>query len=72
GYDGYIAGPLEFKEYTEANGNCHRVLTGDYTGWVGRWEVSTLAVGQALREPKALFKKLDEKVIEEELARLGA
>lgn len=72
GYDGYIAGPLEFKEYTEANGNCHRVLTGDYTGWVGRWEVSTLAVGQALREPKALFKKLDEKVIEEELTRLGA
>jgi hypothetical protein len=29
-------------------------------------------VGQALGEPKPLFKKLDEKVVEEELARLGA
>jgi methionyl-tRNA synthetase len=71
GHNGYIAGPLEFKEYTEASGRSHRVLTGDYTGWVGRWEVRELPVGQALREPKALFKKLDEKVIEEELARLG-
>nr|WP_044200423.1 methionine--tRNA ligase [Oscillochloris trichoides] len=71
GYDGYIAGPLEFREYTEPNGRSHRVLTGDYETWVGRWEVSALPVGQALREPKPLFKKLDEKVIEEELARLA-
>jgi methionyl-tRNA synthetase len=70
GHSGYIAGPLEFKEYAEANGRSHRVLTGDYTAWVGRWELSELPVGQALREPKALFKKLDEKVVEEELARL--
>lgn len=72
GYDGYIAGPLEFKEYREPNGSSHRVLTGDYTAWVGRWEIGELPVGQTLREPKALFKKLDEKVVEEELARLGA
>jgi methionyl-tRNA synthetase len=72
GYEGYIAGPLEFKEYRESNGSSHRVLTGDYTAWVGRWEIGELPVGQTLREPKALFKKLDEKVVEEELARLGA
>ncbi|MEI7770606.1 MAG: methionine--tRNA ligase [Chloroflexales bacterium] len=70
GYDGYIAGPLEFTHYTEANGSSHRVLTGDYTAWVGRWEIGDLPVGQALREPRPLFKKLDEKVVEEELARL--
>ena len=71
GYAGYIAGPLEFKEYTESNGSSHRVLTGDYTAWVGRWEIGELPVGQALCQPKPLFKKLDEKVVEEELALLG-
>ena len=72
GSEGYIAGPLEFKAYTEANGRSHRVLTGDYSAWVGRWELGNLPVGQTLREPKPLFKKLDEKVVEEELARLEA
>jgi len=72
GYDGYIAGPLEFKEYTEEDGRSHRVLTGDYESWVGSWAPPELPVGQALREPKPLFKKLDEKVVEEELARMGA
>ncbi|MCU0494432.1 MAG: methionine--tRNA ligase, partial [Chloroflexaceae bacterium] len=57
-------------EYTEADGRSHRVLTGDYETWSGRWEVSQLPMGQALREPKALFKKLDEKIVAEELARM--
>jgi methionyl-tRNA synthetase len=72
GYDGYIAGPLEFRTMTEDDGSQHRVLTGDYTGWVGHWQPATLPIGQQLREPKALFKKLDEQVIEEELARMEA
>jgi methionyl-tRNA synthetase len=70
GHDGHLAGPLAFQEVTEDDGRAHRVLTGDYASWVGSWAVPELAVGQALREPKPLFKKLDEKVIEEELARL--
>ncbi|WP_129678364.1 methionine--tRNA ligase [Candidatus Chloroploca sp. Khr17] len=70
GYDGYIAGPLEFREYTEEHGTSHRVLTGDYESWIGRWEPSSLPVGQQLREPAPLFKKLDEQVVEDELARL--
>ncbi|OAN48267.1 methionine--tRNA ligase [Chloroflexus islandicus] len=70
GYDGYIAGPLRFQEVTEADGRTHRVLTGDYDQWVGRWEPSALPVGQALRQPQPLFKKLDEAVVEEELARM--
>jgi len=71
GYDGDIAGPMEFKSYSEADGQSHRVLTGDYSAWVGRWEPPVLPVGQALREPKALFKKLDEQVVADELARMG-
>lgn len=72
GYDGYIAGPLQFREYTEEDGRSHRVLTGDYASWIGRWEAPHLPIGQALREPEPLFKKLDEKIVDEELARMGA
>jgi methionyl-tRNA synthetase len=46
------------------------VLTGDYSGWVGAWQPSELPPGQQLREPVPLFKKLDESVVEEELARM--
>jgi len=35
------------------------------------WKLVAPAAGQALREPKPLFTKLDEKVVEEETARLG-
>ncbi|MFN8569636.1 MAG: methionine--tRNA ligase [Kouleothrix sp.] len=70
GYAGYIAGPLEFREYTEENGATHRVLTGDYTSWVGRWQPSELPVGQVLLPPVPLFKKLDDSVVADELARL--
>ncbi len=73
GYDGYLAGPLEFREIEEAGGDRHLVLTGDYSSWVGRWEPSTLAPGQALREPRPLFKKLDPaQVVADELARMEA
>jgi methionyl-tRNA synthetase len=72
GYTGYIAGPLEFHDYTEAEGSTHRGLTGDYGSWVGHWQPSSLPIGQALQEPRPLFKKLDESVIAEELARMEA
>jgi methionyl-tRNA synthetase len=72
GYAGYIAGPLLFREYTEADGNSHRVLTGDYETWVGEWAPSALPPGQKLLQPAPLFKKLDDSVVAEELARLGA
>jgi methionyl-tRNA synthetase len=70
GYEGYIAGPLEFRQYTEEDGRTHRVLTGDYAGWVGRWGPAALPIGQKLREPKILFKRLGPEVVEEELGRL--
>jgi methionyl-tRNA synthetase len=59
GYDGFLAGPLEFREITEDDGSTHEVLTGDYGSWVGEWRSSELPAGQALREPRPLFAKLD-------------
>jgi methionyl-tRNA synthetase len=67
GYDGWLAGPLEFREVTESDGRTHQVLTGDYSSWVGRWEPSTLPPGQTLLEPRPLFRKLDPSTGEDEL-----
>ncbi len=72
GYSGYIAGPLEFRSYTEEGGNTHRVLTGDYASWVGKWEPTELPIGQKLLKPAPLFQKLDESVVEDELQRMAA
>ncbi len=59
---GYTA-PLFGRQYTEtvtdARGT-HLVLRYDHTPATGRWEPGTLPVGQRLREPAALFVKLDE------------
>jgi methionyl-tRNA synthetase len=73
GYDGYIAGPLEFREHDDGDGRFHTVLTGDYESWIGRWEPSRLEPGQQLREPEHLFAKLDpDQVISAELGRMEA
>jgi methionyl-tRNA synthetase len=70
GYEGYLSGPLEFREVDEER-ETHSVLTGDYDTWVGEWRPSELPAGRPLQEPSPLFKKLDaEKVVAEELTRL--
>src|SRR5215210_7524712 len=70
GHDGYIAGPLEFRE-VEDDGDTHVVLTGDYASWIASWGPGDLPPGQALREPRPLFPKLDPgKVEAEELRRM--
>jgi methionyl-tRNA synthetase len=69
GHEGFLAGPLEFREVDE-DGHPHQVLTGDYASWVGSWEPSELTPGQSLQEPRQLFRKLDDSVVEEELERM--
>jgi methionyl-tRNA synthetase len=69
GYEGWLAGPLEFREHDDEQG-AHTVLTGDYETWVGAWEPSDLAAGQQLQEPAPLFRKLDASVVDEELRRM--
>jgi methionyl-tRNA synthetase len=71
GYEGWLAGPLEFREIEEDDGEKHTILTGDYSSWVGRWEPSELPAGQKLREPEPLFRKLDPGIVDEELGRLS-
>jgi methionyl-tRNA synthetase len=70
GYEGTIAGPILLKEVAEADGATHHVLTCEPESWIGRWEPSRLPIGQELKEPAPLFRKLDLKVVDEELARL--
>jgi methionyl-tRNA synthetase len=70
GYEGYLAGPLEFREVAEEDGRTHEILTGDYSSWVGRWEPSELEPGRTLQPPRTLFRKLDDSVVVEELERM--
>ncbi len=62
---GYDA-PLFGKQYTQvvedARGS-HLVLRYDGTGAGGVWEAGVLPAGQALREPAALFTKLDDAML---------
>jgi methionyl-tRNA synthetase len=71
GHDGWLAGPLEFETIAEEDGAEHRVLTGDYSAWVGSWAPSELPPGQQLQEPRPLFRKLPPETVDEELERLG-
>ncbi len=69
GYEGWLAGPLEFRTVVEEDGRSHEVLTGDYASWVGSWAPGTLRPGQPLAEPVPLFRKLDPAIVDDELGR---
>jgi methionyl-tRNA synthetase len=71
GHEGWIAGPLEFREFTEDDRSTHAVLTADFETWTGTWAPSELQPGQTLQEPRPLFKKLPPETVDEELERLG-
>jgi methionyl-tRNA synthetase len=70
GHQGSIFGEQAIKEYRESE-KTHMALTFNAEALTERWEPSQLAGGQALQKPKPLFKKLDEAIVEQELARLG-
>jgi methionyl-tRNA synthetase len=70
GYESNLFGEQEAVEYQE-NSHRHLGLTYERT-WEGDiWAPSQLPPGQALREPKPLFVKLDDSVVAAEVARLG-
>jgi methionyl-tRNA synthetase len=61
---------VEVDEPTAPGSPSYSVLTGDYeTG--ARWESVPLPVGRPLGAPTPLFPKLDESIVDEELARLS-
>jgi len=70
GYEGDIVGQLRIETFQEER-KPHRALCYDGSGLEGEWVPSRLSPGQLLGEPVPLFKKLDEKIVEEEMARLG-
>jgi len=57
---------VEFQE----NDHKHVALTYEHTLEGDLWVPSQLPPGQALRKPQPLFRKLDESIVEEEIARL--
>lgn len=69
GYDGQLFGDLAITTFQEET-RAHEALVYDSSKAIGRWETRRLPLGQKLRQPTPLYKKLDEKVIEEELARM--
>lgn len=70
GYTHDLAGTFETRTIAEETRD-HLVLTYIPPTTNAGWKPSALRGGEALGEPKALFKKLDESVIELETAKLG-
>lgn len=69
GYEGRLFGEQKIVTYRES-ARSHDALIYDPAGATGRWAPSDLPAGQRLQEPGALFRKLDDKIVEEERARL--
>jgi methionyl-tRNA synthetase len=70
GYDDNLFGQQVVREYQE-NSHKHLGLTYEYPYEEDLWQPSKLAPGQKLRRPEPLFRKLDEEIVAQELARLG-
>ena len=61
--------PRQVREYEEEEGDRHIVLGDEYDQTL-RWCPSRLPAGRPLQEPRPLFKKLDEGIVDEELKRM--
>lgn len=70
GYEGHLFGD-QYTEEVGAENDRHNVLRYDAGPATGEWAYEVLPVGRPLNKPKPLFKKLDDSVIEEELARMA-
>ena len=70
GEEGQLFGDQKVVEYHEET-KSHKGMTYDSSAAIGAWERSDIPVGRQLPPAKPLFKKLDESVIEDEMARLG-
>jgi methionyl-tRNA synthetase len=61
---------VDVAEPTAVGSPSYPVITGDYSGG-GKWESTPLPVGRSLAPPTPLFRKLDQSIVDEELARLA-
>ncbi|WP_433245733.1 methionine--tRNA ligase [Streptosporangium sp. CA-135522] len=69
GGTGVWSGMPEIHEVEEGD-RSYPIITGSYEG-AARWEPMPIKAGTPLAPPTPLFTKLDPKIVEEELARLG-
>ncbi len=69
GYEGELFGRSYLEELAETE-RTHVAMRYDAGAAAGAWAVSSLAPGQALREPKALFTKLEPNVADIEVERM--
>ncbi|MGH3278490.1 MAG: methionine--tRNA ligase [Trebonia sp.] len=67
---GEWSGMPRIETVDEEGGPSYPVITGDYDATF-RWESRPVAAGTPLAVPSPLFKKLDDSVVGEEIARLG-
>ncbi len=70
GYPGSIFGEQRIEEYRESE-KTHLALTFNPDALTESWQPSQLPGGQALQKPRPLYKKLDDAIVEQELARMG-
>ncbi|MCL2585372.1 MAG: methionine--tRNA ligase [Streptosporangiales bacterium] len=70
GGTGDWSGMPRVETVDEDGGPSYPVITGDYDTSF-RWESRPVAPGTKLSAPKPLFTKLDQSVVDEEIARLG-
>ncbi|GAA3200901.1 methionine--tRNA ligase [Actinocorallia longicatena] len=70
GGTGEWSGMPRIDEVSEGE-RTYPVITGDYASAQARWEHRPITAGTPLQRPVPLFPKLDQAVVEEELARLG-
>jgi methionyl-tRNA synthetase len=70
GGTGDWSGTPRIETVDEEGGPSYPVITGDYDA-AFRWESRPVAVGTPLTVPAPLFTKLDQSVIDEEIARLA-
>ena len=70
GESGSLFGQQVVRTYQESS-RSHRALTYDGAEAVGDWQRHEIPAGRRLPAPAALFRKLDESVVADELSRLG-
>lgn len=68
--EGKLFGDQKVETYQESE-HSHIALTYDPARAVGVWRPIVIPNGRQLPQPNPLFKKLDQSVVEDELARLG-
>ncbi len=71
GGEGTWSSMPELREVEEEGGRPYPVITGTYEDDVATWESRPIRPGTPLSAPTPLFTKLDPKIVDEELARLG-